>query len=109
MKHGRNFNVRALPFKDVNGKIQLVLPNSMTIEELVKCGIHVQIVPKDQPQQPHQLRADLDEYYGEKPLDEQIALKPEDIPLTGKTQVGKRRMKRKQPPIDPDDYVQGIA
>jgi hypothetical protein len=38
-----------MPFRDSTGKIGVTVPSGMTIEDAVRLGIEIKMVPKDRP------------------------------------------------------------
>lgn len=54
----RRRTIKPIRFRDNEGNLKLIVPSNMTLEDMVACGLSVNIVPKDQPQKDGQLRAE---------------------------------------------------
>jgi hypothetical protein len=46
----------AMPFRDAAGKVGITVPSDMTLEDAVRLGMSIKIVPKDQPLAPGDYR-----------------------------------------------------
>lgn len=50
----------AVPFRNAAGKIGLIVPSDMTIEDAVRLGIEIKIVPKEKPMESNEYRHDCE-------------------------------------------------
>lgn len=50
----------AMPFRDAAGKIGITVPSNMTMEDIVRLGMEVKMVPKDEPLPPNAYRYDYE-------------------------------------------------
>jgi hypothetical protein len=52
--------VFAMPFRDAAGKVGVVVPSNMTIEDAVRLGMDIKMVPQDAPLPPNTYRYDYE-------------------------------------------------
>jgi hypothetical protein len=45
-----------MPFRDATGKIGITVPSNMTLEDVVRLGMEIKMVPKDSPLGPDTYR-----------------------------------------------------
>jgi hypothetical protein len=50
----------AMPFRDATGKIGITVPSNMTLEDVVRLGMDIKMVPKDAPLGPDAYRYDYE-------------------------------------------------
>lgn len=50
----------AMPFRDQAGKVGITVPSNMTIEDAVRLGMDIKVVPKDAPREPNTYRYDYE-------------------------------------------------